>query len=315
MKRIYLFLLACLAVHLAGFALPNSSVLLQHKGNVTVYLLEEFQKALDDAVDGDTLFLSKGTYPGFTIDKKITVRGAGQATVAESITISMPDSLPLTATLLEGFNVSGKITVNLANGLKVKQCSCTGFVFNEQIADVLVDRCYCYGYFQFGKLLNSMIVKNSIIKTLYPIQITSNDVSFVNCNIDGVNMSVSGSSYAGNFRGSFINCILKGGSYMAYSTRTYHTFSHVTLINTLYYDYKMGQYSSLENCYKGTTIYTTVEELLENGYIGNDGTVVGSYGGSTPYTSTLSVPVVTASDVKLDAEQRKLNVNLTISAE
>ena len=79
---------------MACYALPTSSVLLQHKGNVVVYPLDSLNAALRDAVDDDTLFLSKGGYPSFTIDKKITVRGAGQETVvAGTITVAIPDSV------------------------------------------------------------------------------------------------------------------------------------------------------------------------------------------------------------------------------
>lgn len=331
MKRIYLFLLACLAVHLAGFALPNSSVLLQHKGNVTVYLLEEFQKALDDAVDGDTLFLSKGTYPGFTIDKKITVRGAGQETIVNSgIIISIPDTVTLTSTLLEGLFVgyvydydrsASPITVKKSvNGLKIKQCHFGGISFTGKFYDVLIDRCFCASNFEFPNndknAVKSMIVKNSIINAAYPTDVTTKDIAFVNCNIR--QFYYYWHSYASDFRGSLINCILSGGS-------SQNTLQSVTLINTLLNEYVISNTTYGENYYKETDSkliddYTlkckyTDEQLLEKGYIGNDGTVVGCNGGSTPYTLTLAVPAVTASDVKLDVEQRKLNVNLTISAE
>lgn len=53
-------------------------------------------------------------------------------------------------------------------------------------------------------------------------------------------------------------------------------------------------------------------ELIENGYIGNDGTVIGCFGGMTPYTLTLNVPVVTDAEVKLDAIEKRLDVKLTV---
>ena len=48
------------------------------------------------------------------------------------------------------------------------------------------------------------------------------------------------------------------------------------------------------------------------GYIGNDGTVIGCNGGATPHTLKLAVPEVTSADVKLDAAQRQLNVDLIL---
>lgn len=98
-----------------------------------------------------------------------------------------------------------------------------------------------------------------------------------------------------------------------------------TLINTMFGPYVVHTSTYQENCYKltnnavkdntqaPTCIYSD-EELMEKGYIGNDGTVIGCNGGATPYTLVPAVPVVTESDVKLDAEKRELNVKLTLTA-
>ena len=59
----------------------------------------------------------------------------------------------------------------------------------------------------------------------------------------------------------------------------------------------------------------SVSELNSYGYLGTDGTVVGIYGGDTPYTGNLtpSVPKVTSSDLDLDNANKVLNVKLTVS--
>ena len=53
--------------------------------------------------------------------------------------------------------------------------------------------------------------------------------------------------------------------------------------------------------------------LQSYSYLGTDGTVVGIYGGETPYTLEPTVPKVTDSNLQLDMENKKLNVNLTVS--
>ena len=58
---------------------------------------------------------------------------------------------------------------------------------------------------------------------------------------------------------------------------------------------------------------TSTSNLQSNGYLGTDGTVVGIYGGETPYTLVPSVPKVTSSDLQLDNEKKQLNVTLTVS--
>lgn len=326
MKKSFMLFIGLFAMSMASFALPNSSVLLQHQGNVTVYPLESLNDALDAAVDGDTLFLSKGTYPGFTIRKKITVRGAGvsETTVTGNVAISIPDSVTLTNTLLEGLNIYTSVgnrynivVTKSVNGLKIKQCRFRGIKFNGHLRDVLIDRCNIFDTFFIPNnnddAVKSVTVKNSYVYRLDISDETTKDISFVNCNV----YTFSGSSYS-YFRGSFINSILSGGS-------DEFTLKSMLLINTLINNYNLDGTIYTEKYYQedkelidlsnnGTCIYSD-EELLEKGYVGNDGTVVGFNGGSTPYTLTLAVPAVTSSDVKLDADQRKLNVNLTLSAE
>ncbi len=312
---------------IAGYSLPNASVLLQHKGNVVVYHMDSLQTALRDAVDGDTLFLSKGEYPGFTIDKKITVRGEGQETIiAGRVIVDIPDSVTLESTLLEGLRIlkyyddtehsgySVRVMTPL-NGFKIKQCFLNKMAFEKTMSDVIIDRCYISEDFILSKSTKSLRANNSrFYRVKFPSK-SSKDIDFVNCNI----LSFSDFEY---FRGAAINSITGYGR-----TGNYVTFDSASFINSLICTYRLTVDNScyvenswyyaintkLVNDYSLSCIYTD-EELLENGYIGNDGTVVGSNGGSTPYTLELAVPSVKASDVKLDAEKRVLNVKLTITA-
>ena len=80
--------------------------------------------------------------------------------------------------------------------------------------------------------------------------------------------------------------------------------------------------STLQSCYgvdNGTSLLTDLSKdvLLANGYLGNDGTIVGIYGGNTPYVDGMlpAAPKVTESSVKLDLENKKLNVSLKVTAE
>ena len=79
----------------------------------------------------------------------------------------------------------------------------------------------------------------------------------------------------------------------------------------------IGTSSVRQGCYTITYFNdTSTSSLQSNGYLGTDGTVVGIYGGATPYDDNMlvpSVPKVTSSDLQLDMEQQKLNVTLTVS--
>ena len=54
--------------------------------------------------------------------------------------------------------------------------------------------------------------------------------------------------------------------------------------------------------------------LVNNKYLGTDGTVVGSGGGTTPYTLVPSTPKVTDYTIRVDPDTKKLNVNIKVSA-
>ena len=58
----------------------------------------------------------------------------------------------------------------------------------------------------------------------------------------------------------------------------------------------------------------TTDDLQNASYLGNDGTVVGVYGGTTPFTLVPAVPTVSSYKINVDAANKKLNVNLKVTA-
>jgi len=58
----------------------------------------------------------------------------------------------------------------------------------------------------------------------------------------------------------------------------------------------------------------TQEELIERGFLGTDGTVVGPEGGSAPYTLIPSGISVRESKLTIDGENRTLNVRLKLTS-
>lgn len=327
MRRLISILAAVFTMCAAAFALPTSSILLQHEGNVTVIPADSLSVALDKAVDGDTILLSKGSFPGFTIDKQITVRGEGQETVVNGdIIVAIPGNPRLSQTLIEGLKVDN-INFNLpVNGIRVRQCSFIGLETNdtnetEFYDDILIDRCCtATGYVSYinfsSNCRNVKVVNSSILRALYSGEKLKNSIVFVNCNIR--------SPYEDG--GAYVNCII--GYYSRYSgnREETHRFYNATFQNTLLTSYKTS--IDTETCQVINSWvdddrelllsyyackYST-EELEQKGYIGNDGTVVGNNGGAAPYTLTLAVPTVEESDIKLDAEKRVLNVNVKLKS-
>ncbi len=329
MKKFLLFIISLLGIGTTGYALPTSSVLLQHKGDVVVYPLDSLNAALRDAVDGDTLFLSKGNYSSFTIDKKITVRGAGEETVvAGTITVAIPDSVVLDATVLEGIRMNdynGDIMVTMpVYGFKIKQCAFFNLKLDAVMEDVVIDRCICNSSITLTSMdeayatrVKSMLVTQSKIREFCFDGVTTNEITITNCLTKGFRNGF-------NFRGTVMNSIL------GWPGNANYTYESCSFINSLICTYRLtvGTSCYMENCWTSDdqdlvkNPYSTDfwcmysnDELLENGYIGNDGTIVGCYGGIHPLTLALSVPKVLSSDVKIDNENRLLNVKLTLTAE
>ncbi len=324
---------------MTSFALSEGSVLLQHDGNVRVYQPDSLQDALNDAVDGDTLFLSKGKFDGdIKIEKKVTLRGVGKETIVNGdITIAIPDSVTLESTLLESLNLGyvaiyegmlvGDVKVTKpVNGLTIKKCLLWKVNLSATMHDVVIDRCSITSEFIISsEKVKSMNVVNSKVQQLKPTQniVTSREISFINCNINS--FYYYWDDYTDYYRGSFINCIIGGGSNQQY-------FYQTTFINCLLTPYIISINRNVKSdCYEEEnqeilkTNYSSylddyldckysTEELMAKGYLGNDGTVVGCNGGATPWCLVPSVPAVVESNLLLDVENKKLNVTLKLLA-
>lgn len=159
-----------------------------------------------------------------------------------------------------------------------------------------------------------MTVTNTNVANLSANSGATNNTTFVNCSLTFVDTN--------KFSGTIINSII------AHTGNLSKTINSTVLINTLiitsyyyspYNNYiylSVGSSSVSQNCYVVNNTSTAVPSLQENGYLGTDGTVVGIYGGDTPYDDNMliaKVPKVTSSDLDLDLEQKKLNVTLTVS--
>ena len=91
-----------------------------------------------------------------------------------------------------------------------------------------------------------------------------------------------------------------------------------TLFNT--YDGSIDNTSSQTKCYlveayDGVCDCGTLESRVDlSNYLGTDGTQVGIYGGSTPFTLDPQVAKVTESTFTVDTTNKKLSVKLKVAA-
>lgn len=326
MKKQLIMMACMLMASIAAFAGTNSKILLQHGGGVKVYDNDQMAQAMTDAVKGDTIFLSEGTYSGFELTKEVAIRGIGEKTVISGdLKIAIAGTPVCSFPLLESLRITGYLYINKAiNKLHIRKCFFRYFTVNAAIEDAIIDRCaarywnsgyssYYPGEFNLSTYIKSMTVVNS---TVYSLNGNYNaaSVNFVNCFIHG---------YKGGDEQNYINCIF--GAPNSY----YDSIDKATLTNCLYNTASSSSYNSnisssctTINCYavnngENSLLNMTKDELTTNKYFGNDGTVVGAYGGNTPFVDDIApaAPKVTDQSISLDLENKKLNVSLKVTAE
>ena len=335
MKKLFLSFVAVLIGSMTANAATYNKALLQHNGEVTLFDGDKVQDAVDAAVDGDIIYLTLGTFQPFNVTKKITIRGTGETSVIDgSVTINIPNAPTLTNPVLETLSVTGNVTVSSAisnllirqcnissvlgltgaiSGGKIERCKISSVSFSGTIQDFTIDRCNITT-FPLSSSIQSMTVVNTRIQSLSASSGATNNTTFVNCYLTF--------SSASNFSGTIINSIL------SHTDRTNKTINSSVLVNTLIirtynynnsnyiYDMSVGSSSVTQDCYIVSSSSTDASTLQSKGYLGTDGTIVGIYGGDTPYDDNMlvaKVPKVTSSDLDLDLEQKKLNVTLTVS--
>lgn len=338
MKKI-LFMIACCLMATAQtiFAQDNYSgkVFLQHKGNITaMYGGDEIDKAIEAAVDGDTLFLSKGNFKGnFTINKSIYFIGSGADSDGNSQKstyidwggnphINAGEGKTISSVTIEGiscgpsFYVEGKIE-NLkikksyfSNTLGISNSSNNGYT-----KKVIIERCRLDDISTDGSIEDATI-KNCKISTAYGQGgQTNSSCKFINCNIREVRT---------NTKAMFVNSIINE---VGNGTDEY-LGNNAILVNTLYHNmngYDPMEKTSQQDCWSTTeTVISnnngdkectmTVEQRQTAGYLGVDGTVVGIEGGVNPFSLTLHAPSINSSSANVDLNSKKVTINVNVTA-
>jgi len=320
MKKFIITSILSSLICVASFGQSLYRTILSHNGQLTQYDITHWTDAISDAVAGDTVYFTPGYFnSGFTVDKPIILIGAGVAQsdiwcanetsgiqnalagcgisgqstrIGGAITIDYEGTL--TKTMLEGFLVNEGLRINKpVTGLSVKRCHFGGDI----------------GVVEDGTTVTNITLESLRFRNLYCGTFVTPDIH--NCYFDALNgqnlalrncsFSVIG-DYSNGF--SFLNCI-DGDNYMYQNANVYK--------NCIYEVDGTGDGSTYTNCHQYTDGWNLTKEELENaGYLGDDDTVIGPLGGTTPFTLIPSQPYVSASTVTYNATNNKLNVNITV---
>ena len=276
------------------------TVMLSHNGNKKFYMYDEIQKAVDDAVDGDTIYLSEGAFSPFNVDKRIMVRGAGETTIIEGdceIYISGEEKLSMP--VLDAMCFNGDVFVKSAyKQFTLRKCKMKNLKwgYGKEFYDVKFDRCWFTNNLSLPNNVKEINVFNSRIETLTPDNY-SNMSKFDHCGIAHINDTIIGAE--------FTSCVVFDACGRTSSARALFG----CIINSCYY--------AAINCDNCTIVDSTSGGAQSTDYSPNslsslDGTKKGIYGGQHPFTLNPEVPGVTKYNLSVDAANKKMTVNLTV---
>lgn len=333
----------------------NGTITLSHNGKETTFAYNKMADAVEAAVDGDTIYLSAGEFEGdFRLNKKIAFIGSGAdgsngsgtytRYYSGNIVINMPENTKLTARLFDGIYFDNTFTFQTTiDNVIIRKCyTPCSFNINANMNSIYFDRCNIQcGSNIISTNIKKLVARNCQISSLSMNGSSYNEVAtswqFIHCTIDPSNWGWSDDNGNGHtwcpLQGIYTNCIIDNDEdnqgfelynpqYQETLTAAYinclfykpadgkDIFNGATTQNTLYYD-ATGSDDNWQNKIRNFT----KEQLQENNFLGNDGTVVGCYGGKNPYTLKPNIPSVTSSKVHLDREKKQIQINIKLSSQ
>lgn len=301
--------------------------------------------------EGDFVIDKKVSFIGSGADsdngwKNCTYYGSSN----NKIIVKLPENTKLSARLFEGIyfeDVSFKYQTSIEN-VVFKKCR-IGYKnsIDAVIKSILFDRCSINGDYYYTGNVKKAISRNCQIRSLDIELYEGNDENnwqFINCTIDPSTYSYNDENgnyhnYCPIYRGSFVNCIIdndenqngiRNAGYSLYDPSDTETKSSASFTNCLFYKPLEGREifngatvqndmyfdaSSLDDNWDNKIRNFSKEKLQENNFLGNDGTVVGCYGGKNPYSLKQVQTTITSSKVHFDKDKQQIQIKLKVSSE
>ena len=306
----------------------NGMVILQSKGTVKFFDSSKVSDAIAAAVEGDTIDLASGSFSyGFTIDKNILLRGrSADSNGSKFYTYISNNSISVTSPCtIEGIYFYYDVNVTKsAPGLRITSCAIRNLTFAEDMPGMTIERSWIRNEMCLDNLKSKDInVNNCKIYYLYGGDSESRPCTFRNCNISNVYSYQEGKQYTRVNK--FINCILE--SYYDYSygiegafwaNATVNCLCHIDgwgagqRVSIYYFNENDGKSYLFSSPSYGTCSYTN-KELIEKGYLGTDGTVVGADGGAYPFTLTPLNTQITTSSLTVDETTKQVTADVEVN--
>ena len=314
MRKILLSVVCLMVIGIQSMNAQLLTAALHHNGKVTIYGSDQLSTAMNDAVAGDSLFLSGGSYPQkLTITRAISVIGTGATgaitEIRGGIEIAIPDTLSHVGCQLRDIKTTDFTISKPVDSLRVTKCHFNGTTsYSASTTNTLIDRCLFNGYeFQLSNNMKKVeIIASKIAARVTYSTENASDVIFTNCNIKSLH------NYTGYGLATYINCIIN-----FYFTGV-HCPTNAQFVNCLCGASTPYTQSIYQNCWTNTTLSFDgdMNAIVTSGslpdYIGTDGTVVGSTGSANPYTLVPNTPHVTDAKLDVDSKTKKLIVTMSV---
>ena len=303
MKKILLSVVCFIMVGIQSVQAQVAIAALHHNDSVKIYSSNALQSAVDDAVAGDTIYLSEGIFAGFTVRKPIAIIGAGQTTIiSTSIDLGQYDTTIESGLILCGLNIIQSVGFyGVINGARIMQCKI------NDTCDFQVEVLAAYNFFDNIEIIMSQIGTLSPGSSVKGLSVVASKIAYIpsggahdgsvtilNCNIAGDDSN----------KINFVNCIIPTLGGGVYTNCLYSIPSTASVIHDCYQnDFTLD--GDL-NCSLSDA------QLKAAGYLGSNGTWVGITGGEVKFSLVTPVAQVVDHTLEVDQAERKLKVTLKL---
>ena len=332
MKKLFLVFIAVFSFIVQASAQSSMLATLNHEGNIsTFYGTTALREAHAAAVHGDVITLSSGSFVSTDITKAITLRGAGMeldtihgtepTVISGDFKIGIEDSIEQRLTIEGVYSNHTVKYINLKNAIFLKN-RFLDFSSDNYDTSLLQNVTFIHCRIAKQLYLNencSASCLNCIIAEPYSCNNISSNFEFQNCVLYFYPPSVHSSTYK--------NCVLQSNNLSYSITKTCMAYNCIGTYSYIFDPIPNSTNKIVEDL---TTVFKTYNggnlekldsenfELTDEAktkYLGMDGTQVGIYGGSLPFTSVPTNPQITKCNVAAKSTaDGKLSVDIEVKA-
>jgi len=306
---------------------------LQHGDNMQAfYGADGLKNALAAAVQGDLITLSAGGFNAATIDKGVTIQGAGYVTDAENgrfptvivgtyCNIGQTEGLTIEGIYMDYVQPADHSSII---DLTIRKCRLASLRFQNygSTKNCWIDQCRIQDFLADPECENLHITNSVIGSWGYDGTASNATLCIENCTFTGdIWATLNSAVFKNNIIREVISLNQNAGSSLNPTCSAYNNVFISGSADACAINVGNMQSTISELFGKETLEYIDTEtyELTESArttFLGTDGSQVGIYGGDTPFTDVPTNPQVISKNIDTrTSADGKLKVNITVKAQ